>query len=203
MPKDQVALPELESYRPYLRLLARASLGPRLQAKLDASDLVQDVLKQAVEAREQFRGQSAAELAAWLRQILVRKMANLARDWRRARRDVRREVSLEAALEESSARLGAWPAAEGSSPDERAGVEEQVLRVAAALEALPEAQREAVTLHHLHRWPLRDIAAHLGRTTAAVAGLIKRALKQLRIDLEGNDNSCPTPSPNSRTVAQG
>src|SRR6516225_2281323 len=92
MPKDQVALPKLESYRPYLRLLARASLGPRLQAKLDASDLVQDVLKQAVEAREQFRGQSAAELAAWLRQILVRKMANLARDWHRARRDVRREA---------------------------------------------------------------------------------------------------------------
>src|SRR6516225_6559413 len=57
-------------------------------------------------------------------------------------------------------------------------------------------------LHHLHRWPLRDIAAHLGRTTTAVAGLIKRALKQLRIDLEGNDNSCPTPSPNNRTVAQ-
>jgi RNA polymerase sigma-70 factor (ECF subfamily) len=173
MPKDQVALPELERYRPYLRLLARASLGPRLQAKLDASDLVQDVLKQAVEAREQFRGQSAAELAAWLRQILVRKMANLARDWRRARRDVRREVSLEAALEESSARLGAFLAAEGSSPDERADLEERMLRVAAALEALPEAQREAVTLHYLHRWPLRDIAAHLGRTTAAVAGLIK------------------------------
>ena len=81
-------------------------------------------------------------------------------------------------------------------------MEEQVLRVAAALDALPKAQHEAVTLHHLHRWPLRDIAAHLRRTTAAVAGLIKRALKQLRIDLEGNDNSCPTPSPNNRTVAQ-
>ena len=81
-------------------------------------------------------------------------------------------------------------------------MEEQVLRVAAALEALPEAQREAVTLHYLQRRPYGDIAAHLGRTTAAVAGLIKRALKQLRIDLEGNDNSCLTPSPTSRTVAQ-
>src|SRR6516165_9267014 len=144
MPEDQASLPELESYRPYLRLLARASLGPRLQAKLDASDLVQDVLQQAVQAREQFRGHSAAELAAWLRQILARKLANLARDWRRARRDVGREVSLEAALDESSARLDGWLASEGSSPVERAGVEEQVLRLAAALAALPEAQREAV-----------------------------------------------------------
>jgi len=201
MPEDQAPLPELESYRPYLRLLARASLGPRLQAKLDASDLVQEVLKQAVEARDQFRGHSAAELAAWLRQILARKLANLARDWRRARRDVGREVSLEAALDESSARLDAWPASPESSPADRSGSEEQVLRLAAALEALPEAQREAVTLHHLHRRPLRDVAAHLGRTTAAVAGLIKRALKQLRIALEGDDNPCPTPSPTSRPAA--
>ena len=51
------------------------------------------------------------------------------------------------------------------------------------MEGLPDAQREALTLHHLHRWTLDAVAAHMGRTPAAVAGLIKRALRQLRQEL--------------------
>ncbi len=78
----------LERFRPYLRLLARLHLDPRYQAKLDASDLVQQTFLQAHRALTGFRGQTDAELAAWLRQILARNMAHLARDHRRAKRDV-------------------------------------------------------------------------------------------------------------------
>jgi DNA-directed RNA polymerase specialized sigma24 family protein len=35
-------------------------------------------------------------------------------------------------------------------------------------------------LHYCEDRPLADIASHLGRTPAAVAGLLKRGLKQLR-----------------------
>jgi RNA polymerase sigma-70 factor (ECF subfamily) len=170
----------LERYRPYLLLLVRMRLDPRLNGKLDASDLVQQTLLEAHQARGQFRGTTEAEEAAWLRQILARNLANALRDLLRDKRDVRRERSLEAAIEESSRRLEGWLVAEQSSPSERAERREQGVRLAAALAGLPEAQREALTLHHLEGRPLEEVARAVGRSREAVAGLIKRGLRQLR-----------------------
>jgi hypothetical protein len=56
----------LERCRAYLCLLARFQLSPRLQAKLDSSDLVQQTLLKAHQNMEQFRGGSTGELMAWL-----------------------------------------------------------------------------------------------------------------------------------------
>ena len=172
-------------FRNYLRFLARLQLDPRLKRKLDPSDLVQQTLLQAHQALGWFRGRSEAELAAWLRQILARTLANATRDLGRAKRDVARERSLEAALEGSSARLEAWLAAEQPSPSQQADRKEQVLRLAEALAALPEAQRQALELHYLQGQPVADIARHLGRSTTAVVGLLHRGLKQLRSRLQG------------------
>src|SRR5262245_56948084 len=106
----------LERFREYLCLLARMRLDPQLQAKLDASDIVQQTLLEAHQGRAQFRGRTDAEYAAWLRQILARNLSNALRDFRRARRDVSRERSIDRAIDESSARLENWLAAEQSCP---------------------------------------------------------------------------------------
>ena len=174
----------LNEYRDYLLLLARAQLNPRLRGRLDPSDIVQQTLLEAHRDASQFRGQTAAELAAWLRMMLARNLANAARDHTRDRRDVARERSLSAALDESSARLEAFLAAEQSSPSQRANRDEELRRLATALATLADGQREAVELRHLHGWPLAEIAAHLGRTPAAVAGLLHRGLAELRTLLE-------------------
>ena len=179
--------PTLERFRAYLRLLARMQMDPRLKGKLDPSDLVQQTLLQALRALDRFQERSDAELAASLRQILAHNLANAVRDLGRAKRDVARERSLEAALEQSSARLEAWLVAEQSSPSEQAQRKEQVLRLAEALGSLPEAQREALTRRYLQNWSLDDIGHHLGRSSAAVAGLIKRGLKQLRLLLHESE----------------
>ena len=140
---------DLEQHRDYLRMLARLQLSPALRGKLDPSDVVQLTLLKAHQAIGQFRGQTAAELAAWLRQILARTLANAFRDHGRGRRDVALERSLERSLEESSARLGAWLVAEQSSPSQRAERHEQALLVVRALAELPEAQREALVAQAL------------------------------------------------------
>ena len=69
----------LEAYRDYLRVLARLRLGTRLQAKMDASDVVQQTLLQAHASREQFRGHTETERLAWLRAILANALAAAAR----------------------------------------------------------------------------------------------------------------------------
>src|SRR5262245_58911706 len=174
----------LERFRDYLRLLARLQLDPRLRGKLDASDVVQQTLLEATKSLEGFRGRPPAQQAAWLRQILARNLANLVRDFAAAKRDVAREQALDAVVSASSVRLNAWLAAEESTPSEQAERGEQIVRLAQALAALPEAQREAVTLRHCHGWSLADISRHLGRSPAAVAGLLHRGLAELRARMQ-------------------
>ena len=179
--------PDLERYRCYLRLLAQARLDPRLRAKLDPSDVVQLTLLEAYQGLAGFRGTSDGELAAWLRQILARNLANATRDFGRAKRDAALERSLEVALEESSAHLFAWLAAEQSSPSQQVQRHEQAVHLANAMSALPDAQREALVMHYCEGMPLADIATHLGRSTGAIGGLLHRGLKELRSQLNRTD----------------
>jgi RNA polymerase sigma-70 factor (ECF subfamily) len=168
-----------EDFRAYLCNLARLRLDPRLQSKLDPADMVQQTLLEACQALDGFHGRSEGEQKAWLRRILLRNLANAVRDFARAKRDVGRERSLDAALESSSARLEALLAADQSSPSDRAVRNEEVLRLEEALADLPEVQREVVVLRHFHAWPLADISRHVGRSQAAVAGLLHRGLTRL------------------------
>src|SRR5262249_38327895 len=132
-----------------------------------------------------------AELAALLRRLLANNLADEVRKRHAAKRDAGREQSLEAALEESSARLEAFLAAEESSPSQLAQRNEELMRLAGALEHLPESQRQALELHYLQGWPLDDIAAHLGRSKPAVAGLLHRGLSALRVSLADKDSRAP------------
>jgi RNA polymerase sigma-70 factor (ECF subfamily) len=171
----------LEAFRDYLRLLAGVQLDPRLRGKLEPSDVVQETLARAHEKREQFRGATEGERAAWLRQILATQLAAAVRRYLDAgKRDAGRERSLHAAVEGSSARLEALLAADQTSPSQRAVRHEELLRLGAALAALPEDQRQAVELHHLHGLAVEEVARALGRSESAAGGLLRRGLKRLR-----------------------
>ena len=172
-----------ERYRAHLAVLARLRVDPRLCGKLDLSGIVQHTLLEAHLTGAGWKAGTEAQRLAWLRRALANNLADELRRWAAAKRGGGRERSLEDAAARSSIRLQEWVAADVSSPSDQAIRHEEELALAEALGALPDAQREALILQHWHGWSLAEIGAHLGRSPAAVAGLIKRGLAGLRARL--------------------
>jgi len=172
---------ELEGQRVYLCLLARKHLDRRLWRLIDPSDVVQKTLGDAHRKWEECRGQSEGQRRAWLRRVLLNDLKDAIRKYGRI---AAHEQPIPEAVDQSSAWIEASFAAQQSSPSQQVIKHEELQRLADALARLPEAERETVTLHHLFDWTQAEIAAHLGRTRPAVAGLLCRGLKKLRKFLE-------------------
>jgi RNA polymerase sigma-70 factor (ECF subfamily) len=171
----------LEAYRGYLRLLARLQLGRRLQGKVDPSDLVQEAFLEAHRDFAAFRGATPAELRAWLRRVLAHNLANQLRRYQGTRRrDVRLEREVAAELEQSSQALERGLAAADASPSRLASDREQAVRLADALERLPDDYREVLLLRHFEGLSFPDVARRLGRTVDGVKNVWARALARLR-----------------------
>ncbi len=172
--------PKLEVFRHYLALLARTHLGSNQRAKVDPSDIVQQTMLDAHRKLDQFRGSTEAEMAAWLRKILSCKVTDAFRALGRQKRDAALERSLDAPLDETCTRLEVWLEAVQTSPSGKASRNEQLVRLADAMAKLPDAQRKAIELHHLHGLSLSDTAEQLGRTGGSAVGLLRRGLVKLR-----------------------
>jgi RNA polymerase sigma-70 factor (ECF subfamily) len=163
----------LEDARDYLRLLARALWQPGLQRRLDPSDLVHETLLQAQRKIDQCRATTDPEWRGWLRAILRNVLFQAAAD-------IPPEQSW---FTEASNRLEEI-VGEQSSPSDRVLREEQVQQLAAALSRLLDDERTAVELKYLHGCSVRFISQHLDRTEDAVAGLLKRGMRKLRLLLQ-------------------
>jgi RNA polymerase sigma-70 factor (ECF subfamily) len=161
----------LEEFREYLNLLARMQIGVGLRGRFDTSDLVQQTLLKAHENRDQFRGTTDAERAAWLRAILANQVRDAYR--KRGQEPVR-------SVEETSLRLEAWLAAKDLSPSQRLVRNERWLVLAEVMARLPEDQRQALELRYLEGLSVVAVAQEMSRSISSVAGLLHRGLKSLR-----------------------
>lgn len=176
----------LESYRGYLKLLARLKLNST-ESALEASDIVQDVFLRAHRGFAQFRGKTEAELTAWLRQILARCIVDFCRQKKSrvsSQNLVVRKVRLE--LDETSVGLGTRLIAPTECPSQIAERREAAILLVAALELLQEDYREAIILRHMQGLSPVEVADRMGRTVDSVRKLWARGLVELRAVLKGS-----------------
>ena len=173
----------INSYRQYLRLLARMQLNSLLRTRVAPSDVVQESVVRAKDAFATFRGETEAEWLAWLRRILATQLALYWRHHTAQRRDIHVELRLADVLDQSSAVLaGAFPV-RGPTPDEQAIHHEQAAALAAAIDRLSPSHAEVILSRHLENQPFAEIAARMDRSEAAVRSLWTRAIQRLREEL--------------------
>jgi RNA polymerase sigma-70 factor (ECF subfamily) len=171
----------LERCRPLLRLqVRRLQLDERLRRRFDSSDLIQEALTRAVSRKDQFRGESDGEAIRWLQTILRTVVLNKVDEAGAKVRDYHRELPLDDLLNDSSARVESFLAGSSPTPAEQVQRTELLLRLAEAIERLPEDQRDVVNLRDLHGYRIDEISTLMGRTEKSVAGLLHRARIALR-----------------------
>ena len=169
-------------YESYLRMLARTKMRFVYQAKMGASDVVQQAMLQAVQAFEQFRGQTEEEFMAWLRQILARHLCHVDRDLHRDKRDIRRGAIHGAAAGcFLNANLNLL-AGDGPTPSQNVMLGEHVMRLAEAIDRLPISGGSYPPALH------RGLEIERGcrkkdKTVGSIAGLMHGGMKTLREQL--------------------
>lgn len=174
----------LEWYRAYLTVLARIQIGRRLQKKVDAADVVQEVFLDAHRQFAHFRGTSGGEINTWLRSLLAGHIAKLIRRFCRTQaRNVELERAIEDELDSSSERMGQL-AASGTTPSAATMKREGLSELATALNELSPEYREVILLRQIEDLPFAEIATRMGRSVDSVQKLWVRGLEALRQALD-------------------
>jgi RNA polymerase sigma-70 factor (ECF subfamily) len=173
----------LEAARQYLLSIARQEFDPDLRAKNSPSDVVQETFVEAQRDFGQFRGDTEAELLAWLRQLLLHRVGKLRRRYRDTqKRRLAREVALGG--DDSTDGPAGGLAANVPSPSGQAMEHEQDQALRAALERLPHDYQQVITLRYQEQLPFEEIGRMLRRSPDAARKLWARAVERLQEELE-------------------
>ena len=177
----------LVRHRQRLRQAVAYRLDRRLAARVDPSDVVQEVLAEASRRLPEYLLRRPLPFYPWLRQMALERLVALHRRHVQAqRRSVRREEGgLPGLPDESAEELAGRLAASASSPSQRLARREAREQVRAALGRLAPADREVLELRHLEQLSVAETAAVLGVSPGAAKTRHLRALQRLRGLLEG------------------
>lgn len=172
----------LDRHRQRLRGMVAVRMDPRLAARVDPSDLVQETLAVAHCRLDDYLKRKPLPFYPWLRQIAVDRLVDLHRRHVRAgKRAVGREGRGGLFLsDESMLELGRRVAGSRSTPSSRLRRDDRRLRLKTAMDQLSDRDREVLVLRYLEQMPPHEIAAVLDVSEAAVYTRHVRALERLR-----------------------
>jgi RNA polymerase sigma-70 factor (ECF subfamily) len=182
----------LTAHREPLRRMIGLRLDPALAARVDASDIVQDVLLEAHRRLADYLRNPAMPFHLWLRHIAKDHMIDAHRRHRQAqRRSLDREQPLVPAVlaDHSSFELAGQILDQELTPATAAIRHELQRRLDTAVAELGEDDREVILMRHGEQLSNQEVAAALGLSEAAASMRYLRAVRRLRAVLlpEGSD----------------
>ncbi|MGC1272823.1 MAG: sigma-70 family RNA polymerase sigma factor [Planctomycetaceae bacterium] len=169
-----------------LRMIA-VRMDPRLAARLDPSDIVQEVLIEAAGRLPDFARSRPLPLYRWLRQLGFDRLVEL---HRRHVRTQKRAVGRETVPlpDRSSILLANRLIDTGTGPGGKLLRKELRERVRAALDLLDPDDREILVMRHIEQLSVAEIAALLGVSQGAVKMRRLRAIERLRKVLDRGEH---------------
>jgi RNA polymerase sigma-70 factor, ECF subfamily len=178
----------LARHREPLRRAVDLRLDPALARRVDASDIVQDVLLEANKRLKEYLRHPAMPFHLWLRHLAKDRVIDAHRFHRRAQRRSldREQAQLPAWAGDSSVQLLAHLLDPDRTPASAALQQEMERRLRQALDALGEDDREVIWMRHYEQLGNQEVAAALGLTEAAASMRYLRALRRLRAELVGD-----------------
>jgi RNA polymerase sigma-70 factor (ECF subfamily) len=175
--------PLLLRHEDRLRRMVAFRMDPRLQGRIDTSDVIQEVCLAASRCLPDYLSRPAMPFYLWLRGIAGNKLLELHRHHLGTpMRDARREVSLYRGSmpEATSAALAAQLMGRFSRPSEAAVRAEAKIRLQEALNQMDPIDREVLALRHFEHLSTAEAAEVLGIKEGAAGKRYLRALERLR-----------------------
>lgn len=182
----------LQGHRDALRRIVELRLDPALRRRLDASDIVQDVLIEANRRLPDYLDKPAMPFRLWLRQMAKDRMIDAHRRHRvAARRSLDREqpAVAPAARDQSTLDLLGQLADRELTPAAEATWQELKRRFEAAVAELDDQDREIVMMRHFEQLSNSEVALALDLTPPAASMRYLRAMRRLRALLDGDESS--------------
>jgi RNA polymerase sigma-70 factor (ECF subfamily) len=173
----------LERHRTALRKLVQLRLDRKIARRVDASDVVQDVLLEANERLKEYLADPRMPFHLWLRHLAKDRMIDMYRRHRGAqRRSLDRERSLAAPQfgDQSSFDLASQLQASELTPAAASIRHELEQRFLTALDELDDDDRDIVLMRHFEHLSNSEAAEALGLSAAAAGMRHLRALRKLR-----------------------
>jgi RNA polymerase sigma-70 factor (ECF subfamily) len=165
-------------HRPFLHRIIELRLDPRLRARVDPSDIVQETQLEAFRRLADYLKRQPMPFRLWLRKTACERLLMAQRQHiGAARRAVGREVPLPDA---SSLQLAQQLMAGGSTPSKRLDRDELAGLVRQAVARLSETDREVLLMRNLEMLSNQEVAQVLQIEPAAASQRYGRALLRLR-----------------------
>ncbi len=177
----QAANQLLERHRAALRRLIQFRLDRKIAGRIDASDVVQDVLLEASRRLKDFVADHKMPFHLWIRQLAQDRMIDMHRKHHAQRRSVDKEKPLAVKFgDQSSLNLAAQLADAELTPAAATIKKELEERFLEALDQLEESDREIVVMRHIEHLGNGEVATALNLSTAAAGMRYLRAIRRLK-----------------------